>query len=55
MILGVPILKHIRVSITILDKFVFQDARTTVKITTAIFRKNFVIALAPSFMEQFFV
>ena len=37
----------------ILDKFNFQGPGLKVKVTLAIFRKNFVIALAPTFIDGF--
>ena len=38
----------------ILDNFEFEGSRAKVKVTVAIFRrKKIVIALAPSFMDQF--
>ena len=37
----------------ILDKFKFERSRAKVKVTVAIFRKNIVIALVPSFIIQF--
>ena len=37
----------------ILMNFEFEGSRTKVKVTVAIFRKNIVIALAPSFMDRF--
>ena len=36
-----------------LDKFEFERSRVKVKVTAAIFRKNIVIALVPSFIIQF--
>ena len=35
----------------ILNNFEFEGFRAKVKVTVAIFRKTFVIALAPSFMD----
>ena len=35
------------------SKFNFQGPRLKVKVTVAIFRKNFVIALAPTFIDGF--
>ena len=37
----------------ILNNFEFEGYRAKVKVTVAIFRKNIVIALAPSFMDRF--
>ena len=37
----------------ILNNFEFEGSRVKVKVTVAIFRKNIVIALAPSFMDRF--
>ena len=37
----------------ILSKFNFHVAGLKVKVTVAIFRKNFVIALAPAFINGF--
>ena len=37
----------------ILMHFEFEGSRAKVKVTVAIFRKNIVIALAPSFMDRF--
>ena len=37
----------------ILMNFEFEGSRTKVKVTVAIFRKNIVIVLAPSFMDRF--
>ena len=37
----------------ILDKFEFERSSDKVKVTVAIFSKNFVIALVPSFIIQF--
>ena len=37
----------------ILDNFEFEGSRAKVKVTVAIFRKNIVIALAPSFVDRF--
>ena len=37
----------------ILMNFEFEGSRAKVKVTVAIFRKNIVIALAPSFMDRF--
>ena len=37
----------------ILDKFNIQGPGLKVKVTVAIFRKNFVIALAPTFIDGF--
>ena len=37
----------------ILDKFEFERSRAKVKVTVAIFRKIFVVALVPSFIIQF--
>ena len=39
----------------ILNNFEFEGSRAKVKVTVAIFRKNIVIALAPSFMDRFAV
>ena len=38
---------------SILNNFEFAGSRAKVKVTVAIFRKNVVIALAPSFMDRF--
>ena len=37
----------------ILNNFEFEGSRAKVNVTVAIFRKNIVIALAPSFMDHF--
>ena len=37
----------------ILNNFEFEGSKAKVKVTVAIFRKNIIIALAPSFMDQF--
>ena len=37
----------------ILNNFEFEGSRAEVKVTVAIFRKNIVIAQAPSFMDRF--
>ena len=37
----------------ILNNFEFEGARAKVTVTVGIFRKNIVIALAPSFMDRF--
>ena len=37
----------------ILMNFEYEGSRAKVKVTVAIFRKNIVIALAPSFMDRF--
>ena len=37
----------------ILMNFEFEGSRAKVKVTVAIFRKNIVIALVPSFMDRF--
>ena len=36
-----------------MDKFEFERSRAKVKVTVAIFKKNIVIALVPSFIIQF--